>query len=60
MKSHHMADRSQWSGIMSAPKEKQSQAWSGLSRKINQRRKITQNESEGSHCLSQSMRYFAK
>jgi len=55
-----MADRSQWSGIMSAPKEKQSQAWSGLSRKINQRRKITQNESEGSHCLSQSIRYFAK
>lgn len=39
IESHHTADRSWWAGIMSAPKPKQTQTWSGQSRKINQRRR---------------------
>lgn len=39
IQSHHTTDRSWWSVIMSALKAKQSQAWSGQSRKINQSRR---------------------
>lgn len=69
IQSHHTTDRSWWSVIMSALKAKQSQAWSGQSRKINQSRRKkkpktkqtnktqnNQNKSERSHCFSQFVR----